>query len=171
MGEQPAAAHLFWAASCLRGKLLHGVEDCLGVSINFDFVPALDDLSLGVDEECRSDDPHVRAPIARLFLPDPILLCNLVFGIGEEGERHIVLRRKTRLARFVEDADSKHHRLTRLEARQAIAKVTGLLGASWSVVLRVEVEDDGVAQVVGESLLFAGLIRESECRRFLPRVN
>jgi hypothetical protein len=87
--------------------------------------------------------------------------------VGEERERQVVLVGETLLAGLVEDAHAEHGSLAGLETGQPVSKRTRLLRAAGRVVLRIEVEHDRSAGVVGQPPDLALLIVQAESWRSL----
>jgi VWFA-related protein len=81
-------------------------------------------------------------------LPHAVLFRDLVIRIGKQWKGQAVLRRKLRLALFVEDTDAEHGGLAPFVRGELRLKVARFFGAAWGVVLWVEIEHDGLTGVV-----------------------
>ena len=60
-------------------------SDGVGVPVDLDVVPALDDLAVRVNQVGRADDAHVFAPVARLLLPYAVFFCHGVISGYSDG--------------------------------------------------------------------------------------
>ena len=139
--------------------------------VDFDVVPASGDFSVAIDQVRRPYVAHELASVERFLLPHAVLLGHRMVFVGEQWKRDVELLREARLARFVENADTKHSRFRLLELRQVIAKVARLFSAARRVVLRIEIENDGPSGVIREPVGLPVLIVQGECRGFLSRFN
>ena len=59
------------------------------MAFNGDFRMDLRDLAVSVDNEGRTNDPHVLPAIKVLFLPDSVSFAELAVFIDEQGERKV----------------------------------------------------------------------------------
>ena len=101
------------------------------------------EFSFLINEEGVAHHPHVFAPHELL---QPIALVEAGDGtgllIGEQGERELVLVDEFVVGCGSVFADAKNGDVVGLQLLPAIAKVAGLLGAAWSVVLGIEVQNN-----------------------------
>src|SRR5687767_11018605 len=93
--------------STVGSALIHGVEHGLGVTLDFDVVPAPGDLAVRSNQVGRPGDPHVGPAVARLLLPHAVLLGHFVIGVGQQREVDVVFGRELRLALLVENAHAQ----------------------------------------------------------------
>ena len=89
-------------------------------------------------------------------------LGDLLLGVREHREGQVVLLREAFLGVDAVDADADHRGVGAAEREDVVADLAGLGGAARRAVLRVEVEHDPLAAVVGERAPLAGLVLQLE---------
>jgi hypothetical protein len=90
-----------------------------------------------------------------------------VVGIGEEGEREAVLLPELDVGGLRVGADSEDGRAALLDLAVDVPQATCLRGTARSVVLGIEVEDDGAAAEIGQAHALAAVAGELEVGRLL----
>ena len=93
--------------------------------------------------------------------------CHGSVGVGQQQERQFEFFREAGVAGGVVQADAEHARAERRELRNVIAKITRLGGAPGGVVLRVKIENNPVAVVIGQRAQLLGLVLQRKQRRGL----
>src|SRR5262249_32327601 len=95
-----------------------------------------------------------------------VLLAHRAAPVGEQEERQLVLGGEFLVRRLAVGADPDHLGAGVLQVLVLVTEGTGFLGAPRRVVLRVEVEDDGLlAALVGQPYRATVPIRKGEIRR------
>ena len=124
--------------------------------------------SLFINQEGVSHHPHV---FASHELLQPIALVEAGDGtglrIGEQGERELVLVDEFVVGGRSVLADAQNADVVVFQLLPAIAKVAGLLGAAWGVVLGIEVQNnflpaqgsqaEGIAVLIGKGEVGGGV--------------
>src|SRR5262245_49315668 len=101
-----------------------------------------------------------------------VLLAHRAAPVGEQEERQLVLGGEFLVRRLAVGADPDHLGAGVLQVLVLVTEGTGFLGAPRRVVLRVEVEDDGLlAAVVGQPDRATVPIRKGEIRRAIADVD
>src|SRR3977135_3032408 len=75
---------------------------------------------------------------------------DLAIRIEQQRKRQIVLLDELTMRFRTVDAASKHGQTRSLELREAIAESSCLFGASGGVVLRIEIQDNFLAAILGK---------------------
>ncbi len=123
-------------------------QDVGAVDVGINLLPDLDDLAGGRDEEGVAGRVfHVSVGHER----DTVGVDDLVVGVGEELEAEGVFRAPCLVAFNGIEADAEDYRVQGVVLGHVALEVVGLDGAALGLVLRVEVEDDPLALVVGEA--------------------
>ena len=107
---------------------------------------------VGVDQERRADDAHVRPAEGRLLAPRAVALDDLAVGVGEERERQVELLAEPAVARGAVLADAPDVGVGRGVVLVEVAELARLGVAAGRVVLGVEVQDGPAAALVGEAV-------------------
>ena len=104
-----------------------------------------------IDDEGAALDAADFLPVHVLHLHDAELLADRLVGVRQQLERelHLCLETLVRLDRVARDAVDVDPRF--LEVLEGVAEIGALLGAARGVVAGVEVQDQLVAALVGES--------------------
>src|SRR6266581_2181723 len=140
----------------VRSEGLDGIEDLGGVAGNLDAAPFAPKQALPVDEEGAALDAADLLAIQVLHLDDGEEGAGGFVGIDEqfEGQAELGLEPLMRAETVARNAE---HRAAELgEAGVEVAELLGFGGAAGGVVLRIEVEDQRTAAMVGEAKIAAG---------------
>ena len=132
-------------AACGPQRAVERLQHLLGVAVHPHPREDLAHDALGVDHEGGADHADDLLAVQHLLAPGPVLLGHGLVGVGEEGEVQLVLGLELLVGRERVAAHAEHDRALLLEGGLAVAERAGLAGAAGGVVLRVEVEHDGLA--------------------------
>src|SRR5215208_7723183 len=118
------------------------------------------DVALGIDQERRALDAHVRLAVELALAPDAVAFGNLVVGIRQQRERQAVLLLELHVRRFVIRADAEDDGPSLAEGVEVVPDPARLRRTARRVVLGIEVDDDRLAPEVGEPNCLAGVALE-----------
>ena len=159
-GAARGLATPYGASDLLFLQRFQGFDHLVVVAVDADALPDLGDLAIGADQVGGALDAHALFAVHVLFAPGAVLLGDLVVGVGEQWEVERVLVAELHMAGDVVGADAQDLRAEVGQFLLAVAKVAGLFGAAWRVVLGIEVEHHGAAGQVAELDLLAGVADE-----------
>src|SRR5215213_4399038 len=120
------------------------------------------DVALGIDQERRPLDAHVRLAVELALAPDAVAFGNVVVGIRQQRERQAVLLLELHVRRLVVRADAEDDGPSLAEGVEVVPDPACLCRTARRVVLGIEVDDDGLAPEVREPNCLAGVALELE---------
>jgi hypothetical protein len=135
------------------GENLADVER--GVDVGID----LRDLAFGVDEVGSAEDTEEQFAHKFLFSPGAILLDHTVVRIGQEGEVELVLSSEFAVARDGIFGNAEDDDTELLQFTEGIPEIAGLSSAAGSIVFRIEIEDDPLAEIIVKGMGLTVLIQ------------
>ena len=133
----------------------------------FDFAVFFYEISFFIDDEGGSFDAHVFLAVHALFLEDAVKVDDDFIGIREKREVEFVLVPEVAVLLDGVAADAKDDVAEILEVGKVRPEGLCFECAAGGIVLRVEVKDDFLSEVVGEGHIFAAVGGQCEVRRFL----
>ncbi len=93
-----------------------------------------------------------------------IVARDLLLAVRQQGERQSMLGCEFLVGVHVIHADAENHGTGLAEREDVVAELAGFGGAAGCAVLRIEVEHDPFAAIVGKAHALALLVRQGECR-------
>ena len=132
------------------------------MDVGIDLLPYLDDFAVGGDEEGFAVG---KLHDAVVLDGNTVLVDDFVVGVGKELEAEGVFRAPGLVAFDGVEADAEDDGVQGVILRHVALEAMGLDGAACGLVLRVEVEDDPFALVVGEADGFVFLRGQGEVGR------
>ncbi len=128
-------------------RSLYKLEYLLGVSLRADLGEYFLHGAVGGDDDGGADDAHVGLAVHGFFAPGAPGFQDDVFGIGEEHEGQAVFGAELAVGRGFVRAYADDDGALGQEEVVGVAEATGFLGAARSVVLGIEIDNDGLSPV------------------------
>ncbi|KAF9127459.1 hypothetical protein BGX30_014782 [Mortierella sp. GBA39] len=98
--------------------------------------PFLDEPSLFIDQERRTDDAPELAPVHFLQLPYAVQFAHMMVLIGQQRKRQAIFFGKFAMGFKLIRADPEHDRAFRFNLRKCVAEIAGFLRTRGRIVLR-----------------------------------
>src|SRR5580698_9138469 len=122
-------------------------------------IPNLHDLAVRADPEGGAHNSHKGLAQKTLHAPRAVRFDHFEFRVGQQREIQIQLLAEFRLRLDVVRAHSSNFRVLRLEIRDHVAEAVRFVNASRSVGLRIKIQNQMFAAIVGERYL-APVVRQ-----------
>src|SRR5579859_7417039 len=116
----------------------------------------LPDHALLVDKKGRAVQPHIFPPIQLLLPPHPILVDDLVIGVGDKRKGQPEFLPEFLVALLIVGAYTDDREPFLLQQGEIVAEVAGLHRAGGSIILGIEVKRHFLSLMIGQRDLVAG---------------
>ena len=151
-------------------KFLESLENFLDVAFDFHFREDAADDPLLVDDDRSAFNPHIGFPHEAFFFPDTVIADHFLFLVAEKRKREVELLSELLMGIDRIGAHAENHAAFFLKPCERIPEITGLLGASRGIVLRIKIKDDVLPSFkIGEAHLAALRGRQLKIRSRLSR--
>lgn len=146
-------------------------QNLLSVAFDFDLAPHLGNLSGFVDQERRPLNAHVRFTVHRFLDPNSISVRRGLVFVSRKRERKLVFRLEFVMGFGTVWRNADNRGPKAFETAGEASEIFCLHGASWRVVLGIEINDDGMSLKLGQSNRRAAVAGQCEVRGWVAVIQ
>ncbi len=144
---------------------LKGGEDLRGVAGGLHFFEDVLDTAVGADQERGALHAEVLAAIHTFLFPDAVGFGGGMVGVGNQGERQVVLGFEFRLRRGIVGRGADHDRAVFVEGFGVLTELDGFRRSAGGIGLGEEIQNDAAAAQGRERERLAGIIERVDVGR------